>query len=233
LDYIEFVDPVKPPRDRRARQAAATRARIVEAAGRLFAERGYAATTIDAVATEADVATETVYARFKNKRNLLDAYLDTTIVGDAAPTPLLERPEVQAAAAAPDQRDQVRLLAGIMRGVLERNAPVHAVMRTAAAVDPDIDALVAEDVARRTVTQQRFVEMLASRGPLRDGLTIADAVDTMSAIANPETYAFLTRRRGWTPGRVERWLAETLALLLLPPEPTESPNRTGPQNPNW
>ena len=83
LDYTHVVDPVKPPRDRRARQAAATRARIIEAAGRLFAERGYGATTIDAVATEADVAVETVYARFKNKRNLLEAYLDTSIVGDA------------------------------------------------------------------------------------------------------------------------------------------------------
>jgi hypothetical protein len=34
------------------------------------------------VAGEADVAVETVYARFKNKRNLLAAYLDVAIVGD-------------------------------------------------------------------------------------------------------------------------------------------------------
>ncbi len=215
--YTGAVESVKPPRDRRARQAAATRARIVEAAGRLFAERGYVATTIDAVAAEADVAVETVYARFKNKRNLLDAYLDVSIVGDAERVALLDRPEVQAVRAAADQRDQLRLLARIMRGVLERNAPVHAVLRTAAAVDPELDALAAEDDKRRKATQRAFVEMLASRGPLRDGLSIGDATDTMSALVNPETYTYLTRRRGWTPGRVERWLAENLTLLLLPP----------------
>ena len=38
----------------------------------------------------------------------------------------------------------------------------------------------------------------------------------MSALANPETYAYLTRRRGWKPARLERWLAENLTLLLLP-----------------
>ncbi len=189
----------------------------MEAASRLFAARGYAATTIDSVATEADVAVETVYARFKNKRNLLDAYLDTTIVGDSEPVPLLDRPEVRAVAAATDQREQLRLLARIMRGVLERNAPVHAVLRTAIAVDPELENLAAEDDTRRKATHRAFVDMLASRGPLRDGLSTSDAIDTMSAIANPDTYAYLTRRRGWTPARIERWLADSLALLLLPP----------------
>jgi AcrR family transcriptional regulator len=216
-NYTDAVESVKPPRDRRARQAAATRARIVEAAGRLFAERGYGATTIDAVAAEADVAVETVYARFKNKRNLLDAYLDVSIVGDAEPVPLLDRPEVQAVRAATDQREQVQLLARVMCGVLERNAPVHAVLRTAVAIDPEIDALAAEDDQRRKATQRAFVEMLSSRGPLRAGLSIGDATDTVSALVNPETYAYLTRRRGWTSGRVGRWLAENLTLLLLPP----------------
>src|SRR5262245_50594076 len=161
------MDVVKPPRDRRARQAAATRARIVDAAGQLFAERGYSATTIDAVATEADVAVETVYARFKNKRNLLDAYLDVSIVGDAQPVPLLDRPDVQAAAAASDQRQQLQHLARIMRGVLERNSSAHAVLRTAAAVDPTLDALAAEDDQRRKATHRAFIDMIMCRGPLR------------------------------------------------------------------
>jgi AcrR family transcriptional regulator len=211
------VEDVKTPRDRRARRAAETRRRIVEAAGKLFVERGYAATTIDAVAAEADVAVETVYARFKNKRNLLGAYLDVSIVGDAAPVPLLDRPEIQAVVVATDQREQVRLAAGIARGVLERNAPVHAVIRTAIAVSPELDALADEDEARRNATLYAFVEMLSSRGPLRDGMSVADATDRISGFANPENYAYLTRRRGWTPERFQRWLEESLMLLLLPP----------------
>ncbi len=215
--YDKGVDDVKTPRDRRARRAAETRRRIVEAAAKLFVERGYAATTIDAVAAEADVAVETVYARFKNKRNLFEAYLDVSIVGDAEPVPLLDRPEVKAVADATDQREQVRLTAGIMRGILQRNAPVQAVIRTAIAVDPELDALAEEDEARRKASQRSFAEMLSSRGPLRDGLSIADAAETVSALANPETYAYLTRRRGWTAARFQRWLEESLTLLLLPP----------------
>jgi AcrR family transcriptional regulator len=211
------MEDVKTPRDRRARKVAATRARIVDAAGRLFSERGYGATTIDAVAAEADVAVETVYARFKNKRNLLDAYLDMSIVGDAKPVPLLDRPEVQAVRAAPDQRGQVQLLARIMRGVLERNEVAHAVLRSAIGTDSEVDALAAQDDERRKETHRSFVEILRTRGPLRAGLSIADAVDTMSTLAHPDTYAFLTRRRGWAPAHYERWLSDNLRLALLPP----------------
>src|SRR5690242_5988413 len=108
--YDEVVDDVKAPRDRRARRAAETRLRIVEAGGRLFAERGYAGTTVEAVAAEADVAVETVYARFKNKRNLLAAYLDITIVGDADEVPLLARATSEQVRQTSDQHEQLRLL---------------------------------------------------------------------------------------------------------------------------
>ena len=215
--YGNGTETVKAPRDRRARRAAETRTRIVEAAAKLFVERGYGATTIEAVAAEADVAVETVYSRFKNKRALLQAYLDTTIVGDAEPVPLLERPEAKAIADATDQREQVRLVAGIARGILERNAPAHAVIRSAIAVSPELEVLAEEDEARRKATQRAFVEMLSKRGPLRDGMSVADAVETAAALGNPENYAYLTRRRGWTPVRFQRWFEESLTLLLLPP----------------
>jgi AcrR family transcriptional regulator len=211
------MEDVNSSRGRRARQAAATRQRIIDAAGRLFAEHGYAATTISAIAQEADVAVETVYARFKNKQNLLEAFLDQSIVGDAESVPLLDRPAVQAVRAAGDQREQLALLAQIMCGVLERNASAHAVLRTAMAADSELGQLAAADDERRNATHRAFVEMLTNSGPLREGLSTSDAVDTMSALANPDTYALLTRRRSWTPSRIERWLATSLTLLLLPP----------------
>jgi AcrR family transcriptional regulator len=217
LDYTAGVEEVKAPRDRRARQAAATRQRIVEAAGRLFAARGYGATTIDAVAGEADVAVETVYARFKNKRNLLAAYLDVSIVGDAEPVPLLERDEVRAIREERDQRQQLRLLAHAARTVLERNAAAHAVLRGAAGVDPEVMAIVDEDDRRRRITHRAFVEIIESAGPLRDGLTPSDAADTLSVLVSPDTFAMLTRRRGWSAAHYERWLAANLELVLLPP----------------
>jgi AcrR family transcriptional regulator len=44
---------------------------IVDAARRLFLERGYGVTTMEAIAGEAGVAVSTVYAIFKNKRAFL------------------------------------------------------------------------------------------------------------------------------------------------------------------
>ena len=57
--------------------------------------------------------------------NILVANENMSIVGDAKPVALLDRPEVQAVRAAPDQWRQVQLLARMMRGVLERNAAAH------------------------------------------------------------------------------------------------------------
>ena len=203
------------PRTRRSRRSEQTRAGIVAAAGRLFVERGYPSTTIEAIADAADVSVETVYVRFRNKRNVLDSYLDAAIVGDAEAVPLLERPAVRAVAGEPDPRRRVELLAGIMAGVLERTAPVQHVIAGAVAVDRTLDELLAEDDRRRRRTHVAFVEMLREVGGLRDDLSAADAVDTLSGLANPDTYRFLTTRRGFTAVRYRRWLADTMAHVLL------------------
>ncbi|MGZ4681516.1 MAG: TetR/AcrR family transcriptional regulator [Acidimicrobiales bacterium] len=52
------------------------------AATSLFEERGYAATPIVAIAEAADVAEQTVYAAFGNKRTLLAQAVDQAIAGD-------------------------------------------------------------------------------------------------------------------------------------------------------
>ena len=66
---------------RRAEQAAATRARIVDAARHLVVEQGYAATTVSQVAARAGVAVDTVYAAVGRKPELLRQVLETAISG--------------------------------------------------------------------------------------------------------------------------------------------------------
>ena len=82
------------PRTRRAERAEQTRRRILDAATALFIEKGYTAATIDAIAAAADVAVETVYSRFRNKANLLEAILEPAIVGADDGRDLFERPEI-------------------------------------------------------------------------------------------------------------------------------------------
>ncbi|GAC1420215.1 MAG: TetR family transcriptional regulator [Actinomycetota bacterium] len=201
---------------RRARQAAETRRRVVEAAGTLFVQRGYAAATIEAIAAAADVSVETVYARFRNKRNLLAAYLDLSIAGDADPAPILDREPVRQIAGQTDQRRQVRMMTRLSRSILERSAPAHRVLRSAAESDRTVEKLLQVDDQNRRQVQRAFMELLRKNGRLRKGLTLEDATDAYGALANPDTYAFVTRRRGWTPDRFEQWLRETAERMLLP-----------------
>ncbi len=188
----------------------------MEAAGALFVERGFAATTIEAVAAAADVSVETVYVRFRNKRGLLDAFLDAAIVGDTETVPLLERPSVRVIEEEQDQRLRAGLVAELITAVLDRTAPVQRVISSAASVDPELELLLAEDDRRRRRTHGAFVDLLRRDGGLRQGLSRAEAVDTLSAMANPETYRYLTTRRRFTPGRYQRWLTNGIVRLLLP-----------------
>ena len=78
----------------RADQARQTRRRIVDAAAELFAEYGYARTTIDAIATAAGVSRKTVFDSVGGKAQLMKLAYDFAIVGDDEPVPLADRPEI-------------------------------------------------------------------------------------------------------------------------------------------
>ncbi|MDQ3641393.1 MAG: TetR/AcrR family transcriptional regulator, partial [Actinomycetota bacterium] len=66
---------------------------MVEAARLLFVRDGYASTTIHALAEEAGVAVQTIYASFGSKREVLKELFDTSVVGDDEQVALADRPE--------------------------------------------------------------------------------------------------------------------------------------------
>lgn len=61
---------------RMSRRKAATRASVLRAADALFAERGYDATSMEAIAEAADVAVRTIYLHFPSKAAILLAYFN-------------------------------------------------------------------------------------------------------------------------------------------------------------
>ena len=63
---------------RRRARTSDTRARIIEAARTLFVERGYALTSVEAVADAARVAPATVYRLFGSKREILKEIIDVS-----------------------------------------------------------------------------------------------------------------------------------------------------------
>jgi AcrR family transcriptional regulator len=209
-------DAVKPsarPRTRRARKAAQTRQRILDAATGLFLERGYAATTIDAIAERADVAVETVYSRFGNKATVVEAILEPAIVGSDDGRDIFDRPEIARIRSITDHREQIHRLAAFSRGILERTHVGHRILTSAAAADANAAELQRRDTIRRVTGQRRYIDMLMANGPLH--LSAEDAAVTYSALANPNTYTLLTRDCGWSADRFQHWLEKTLVRVLL------------------
>ena len=204
-----------PPRSRRSEQAAHTRRRIVVAATALFAEQGYTATTLEAIARHADVSVETVYKRFGNKVALLEAISEPAIVGADDGSDIFDRTEIARIAATKDQRDQVRQLAAFSRSILERVHAVHRILVGAAAADTRAAELTRDHEQRRLQGQRRYIDLLVANGPLRPGLSAEDAAATYSALASPTNFGMLVHDLGWSADRFQEWLENTLARLLL------------------
>jgi len=212
--------PVKAKRPydstRRREQARATRRAVLDAARGLFVDRGYASTSIEAIAARAGVSPETVYAVFKSKRALLRELIDVSIAGDDAPVPVLDRSWVQQMRHEKGITRRLEILARNGRLILERLAPIYDVLRGAAAADRDLVGLSERYKTQRLAGQTELVRILTAGRPLRKGLTQASAADMLFAIGSPETYSLLVRDCGWSPDLFERWYAETLRRLLFP-----------------
>src|SRR5258708_39697367 len=101
----------------RRRQAEQTRARILTAARDLFRSAGYATTTVDAIASSAQVSAKTVEAAFGSKRGVLAALVDP--LASAGPP----RDLVDQIRAAPDPRRRLRLVARVAPRVYEDSIP--------------------------------------------------------------------------------------------------------------
>lgn len=200
---------------RRRAQARETRLQIIAAARKLFIEHGYSGATIEAIAQEAGVAPETIFAIFGNKRSILAALVQVSVGGDERPVPLLQRPGPQAVLHEPDPVVQVRRFAEDISSILERVAPLFEVMRMAAKTEPEIAEMLQGILGERRRNLAVFVNNLAAHTPLRAGLDETEAVDTVWAIASPEMFTLLTRDRGWTRERYAAWLEEVLRRLLL------------------
>ena len=200
---------------RRQAQAAETRRQILEAAQRLFETRGYAATTMAAIASEAAVALKTVYVAFETKSGVLRAVWHLLLRGDEQDEPVSERPWFRAVLDEPDPERQLRLTAQTSRAVKERIGPMLGVIRNAAGVDADAAVLWARIQSDFHDNQRAIVESLLQKGALRRDLDAARATDILWTLNNPEVWLLLVGERGWRPDQFEQWFADTICRQLL------------------
>lgn len=217
-------DGVKPRRrydsSHRQEQARRTRRSVVQTAHRMFLDRGYAGTTVGAVAAEAGVSAETVYKAFGNKPGLLKAVFDVSVMGDDEPVPMLRRARIQRIREEPDGRRKLSMYGRHRAESSPRSVPVQLLVRAAAASDPGVAGVWDQMLAELLSGMAWFARDLHEEGHLRPDVSVDDARDILWTYSSAELYDLLVIHRGWTPEKYGRWIADSLIAALLPPAPT-------------
>ena len=196
-----------------ARTRFARRA-VVDAARGLFVERGYAATTMEAISEHSDVPPATVYRLFSSKLGILEALLDSSIAGDDQPLAVQQRPEVASLFTESDPHKLLAGLAGVTTAINQRTNDVYRVLMSAAGSDPAAAELLNEIGRQRDQGQGKIARRLSRTHALKPGLRERDAADLIHALMSPELYRLFVGDRGWTPERYQQWLATTLTQQL-------------------
>ena len=199
----------------RTAQARETRRSIVSAASRLLVENGYGATTIDAIADAAGVSRKTVFTAVGGKLELLKTALDWAVAGDDRPVALADRRAMQQVL---EERDPTALITRWVRIAVEidtRVARLFRAVEVAAGIDAAARELVEQSQRQRLDGARMIIKRLAALEALTTELTRDEAIDMAWLATDPALFDRLVLVRGWSTGRFEKWLGQTLCGQLL------------------
>ena len=209
------VDDVPPRRQyrqtRRAELTAQTRARIRDSARTLLLDRGYAGTSMRAVADHAGVGLRTVYDNFPTKTELLKEVVQTAIVGDPLPVPASGPDWFQGILDEDDPTRRAALLAQASRQLHQRTAALFTVARNAAADDPEVAGLWRAGKTGHRSDCERFARAVLGQ---HDTHAMHALTATLYVLIGPETYTLLTDELGLTPQAYQQWLNDRLAATF-------------------
>ncbi len=197
----------------RQRQAEANRVAMIDAAERLFAEGGYAATSVAAIADEARVSVQTVYRTFRGKAGLVRAIYERGLLGaggDAA----YERSDAMREREQ-DPRELFRKWGELTTEVASVVSPIRLLMRSAALSDPEMEELLLTTDAERLVRMRHHAEFLQARGFLRPQVSVEEATDVLWTCSSVELYDLLVLQRGWTQTAFARFVTELMTAALV------------------
>ncbi len=209
--------PRRPRRTSSLRRGEAAPA-ILAAAARLFAERGYAATSIEDIARAADVARPTIFAAVGTKPVIFRAVLEATVAGGGplAPSePGGPPPWLAEMLAIDDPAELLRAYAGQTRRIGEWISALYWAAEVAAEQDDAVRELWAVVEGDRLATGPAVIGALTRMTPLRAGYDADSAAVVLTSIVSPASWRALVRDQGWSPDRFERWAGDTMCRLLL------------------
>ena len=168
-----------------------------------------------AIAREAGIALDTVYAAVGKKPALFRLLVESAISGHEGAVDAEERDYVRAIRAEFDAEQKLRIYAAALRVIHLRLAPIFKVLQAAATQDADLNALWQEISKRRAANMRLLARDLAATGRLRGDLSIAKVADIIWSLNSPEFYLLLVEERGWSAEDFEHWLADAWIRLLL------------------
>ncbi len=220
-------EPVNSPRNYdstgRREHARQNRVAVLTAARGLFLERGYAATTMATIATEAGVSVETIYKGFVNKAGLLQTLFDVA-VGFNEPTPAEDRELIDAVETEiVDPARKVRLYGTLLGHIAGRVQPLQLLARQAAESDPAAATVYEKIRNQRLRNVAAFADFLHENGHLRDEVTAEEARDVIWTYNSVEIWDLLVLKRGWAAERYGHWVGEALVAALLEPAGSGEP----------
>jgi AcrR family transcriptional regulator len=207
--------PVKRRYDagRRRARADESRRRVLDSARGLFLSRGYAATTVAAVAADAGVSVESVYKAFGSKARLVLALFHDAVAGRGYES--AESRADRLSADESDPRRRLRAFGDLVAEVTPRVAPLMLLVRAAAESDAELRAVWEQMLSERLDRMTAHARRLAERGELRPGVTVEEARDVLWLYNAPEVYELLVIRRQWSPGRFGDWVGAAYVAALL------------------
>jgi AcrR family transcriptional regulator len=206
---------------RREAAAAHTRGRILEAARRLFSAQGWAGTAVAAIADEARVSVDTVYASIGRKPVIIRTVIDDVLGEGRGPVAAEQRRYVLELRAAPSAADKITIYATALGRLMPEIAPLLLTLRDAAATDADCALVWQEITERRARNMVQLAADLRVTGQLRADLTDQAIGDLIWATNSPEYYSLISSR-GWSPTRYAEHLADLWTRLLLTQQAGES-----------
>lgn len=198
----------------RQAQAERTRRRVIEASAEVFAEHGYAGTTLARIAERAGVSVETVRNQGP-KPSLMRAAVEYAAFGAAAGSDILDL-DTSKAILALDSPDPIPALAARQQAIVnEGSAGVWTALVAGAASDPELRRYYHELVAEIGAQNRRILQVLMDRGWARPDRTLDELAESWAVISSDDTWIRIVVLDGRSREEYIAWVEDAIRSLLL------------------
>jgi AcrR family transcriptional regulator len=184
---------------------------VIDAAFELMLERGYAGTTMTAIAEHAGVAERTVYNLFGSKSGLMLATLRDRAIGGDTESLIADHEHMRSL---DDPLEIIEYAVATNHRVASRAITLFQVAYQAAAVEEEVAAALEELEEERFHHQGEVIDMLQEKGHLREDIPYDMIKRGFWLMAGPETVIKATKA-GWDLDTYSAWLRASLPSLLL------------------